>query len=389
MNYTFGGNTGRSYEDLQRMRERNEQLIAPRQKKGGIHGWGEGLSTLGRAILHKKQREQIDKMQQEGEGAWNKQYNNFINPEEPRVQVFSGDPEVRKQHEEQKKQKYVQDLLQMSQSPWANKGQRSVMNMLVAKHMGVPKIIKGADGYNYNANTGERILPNVQKEPADRKIMQDANGINRYVDNEEMVFQGVQKEPSKTTAMQNYEYGLQNPEFVDYQLAGKKAGATNVDVGVGGFNVEQSKAAGFADRMINSENILSGEYGVENAGTSKRDEIFSMLPIIGNYLVTDDYRSFEQAQRDFINAVLRRESGAVITPSEFKNSEKQYFPKFGDDIETIKQKRKNRQVTIEGMIRSSGPNYRRPEYDGGSANSPNQSSANQLSDDDLIKMYGG
>jgi len=35
---------------------------------------------------------------------------------------------------------------------------------------------------------------------------------------------------------------------------------------------------------------------------------------------------FEQAKKNFVNAVLRLESGAVISPSEFTNADKQYFP---------------------------------------------------------------
>ena len=39
-----------------------------------------------------------------------------------------------------------------------------------------------------------------------------------------------------------------------------------------------------------------------------------------------DRQKFEQAQRDWINANLRKESGAVIADSEFENAAQQYFP---------------------------------------------------------------
>lgn len=41
---------------------------------------------------------------------------------------------------------------------------------------------------------------------------------------------------------------------------------------------------------------------------------------------SDDRQQFEQAQRNFINSVLRQESGAAIADSEFENAKKQYFP---------------------------------------------------------------
>lgn len=58
---------------------------------------------------------------------------------------------------------------------------------------------------------------------------------------------------------------------------------------------------------------------------------------------------YEQAQRDFINAVLRKESGAAIGKDEFDNAIKQYFPRYGDTKEVIAQKARNRQLVIDGF----------------------------------------
>jgi hypothetical protein len=59
---------------------------------------------------------------------------------------------------------------------------------------------------------------------------------------------------------------------------------------------------------------------------------------------SDEYKQIEQAQRDFINATLRRESGAAIAPSEFENAQLQYFPQPGDTPEVVKQKQRNREM---------------------------------------------
>ena len=58
---------------------------------------------------------------------------------------------------------------------------------------------------------------------------------------------------------------------------------------------------------------------------------------------------YEQAQRDFVNAVLRKESGAAIGKDEFDNAIKQYFPRYGDTKEVIAQKARNRQLVIDGF----------------------------------------
>ena len=59
---------------------------------------------------------------------------------------------------------------------------------------------------------------------------------------------------------------------------------------------------------------------------------------------SDKFKQIEQAQRDFINAVLRRESGAVIGEQEFENARLQYFPQPGDTPKVVKQKQKNREM---------------------------------------------
>lgn len=129
----------------------------------------------------------------------------------------------------------------------------------------------------------------------------------------------------------------------------------------GKFNNEQGKAAGFTDRMLQSESILrgiDGVGGVENQGADFGQSMRSKVPGVGNYLVSQDRQKFEQAKRDFVNAQLRRESGAAISQSEFDSADKQYFPIPGDSAETIKQKAANRRAAVEAMGREAGGSYR-------------------------------
>ena len=63
----------------------------------------------------------------------------------------------------------------------------------------------------------------------------------------------------------------------------------------------------------------------------------------------DNTQRFEQYQRDFINAVLRKESGAAIGKDEFDNALIQYFPRWGDSQAVIDQKTRNRQLALEGV----------------------------------------
>lgn len=125
------------------------------------------------------------------------------------------------------------------------------------------------------------------------------------------------------------------------------------------MNADQSKNAGFADRMASS-NPLIEQYtpaALDNANV----RLDRNLPdFIANRVVSKDYQSFNQAQSDFINAQLRRESGAVISDSEFDNAAKQYFPQVGDSPQVLSQKKSNRESAFKAMQRSAGPAYKAP-----------------------------
>ena len=117
----------------------------------------------------------------------------------------------------------------------------------------------------------------------------------------------------------------------------------------------QSNAALYVDRMRESEKAIQK---FTDAALNPVARQVEKLPLVGNYMQTPEYRQFEQARRDFINAVLRRESGAVISDQEFANAEKQYFPAPGDDPATIAAKAHNRRVAIDGISRAAGPSYK-------------------------------
>jgi hypothetical protein len=69
-----------------------------------------------------------------------------------------------------------------------------------------------------------------------------------------------------------------------------------------------------------------------------------------NWTQSANQQKVEQAKRNFLNAALRKESGAVISPAEFANGDKQYFPQPGDSDAVIEQKRRNRQTAIHGTL---------------------------------------
>lgn len=127
----------------------------------------------------------------------------------------------------------------------------------------------------------------------------------------------------------------------------------------GGMTEQQSKDALFGARMQQSNSIINQ---LEKSDVSRT--LLSRAPIVGEGLsnvlpsflggANPQQQQYMQAQRDFINAVLRKESGAVIADSEFENAQKQYFPQIGDSPAVIQQKAKNRQLAVDMIINGSG-----------------------------------
>jgi hypothetical protein len=104
--------------------------------------------------------------------------------------------------------------------------------------------------------------------------------------------------------------------------------------------------------MTNAEKAIEQftESGLQPGGALARG-----VPFAGNFLQTEDYQRFDRARRDFINSVLRLESGAAIGQEEFANAERQYFPMPGDKPGVIEDKRIARHIVTEAMKISAGP----------------------------------
>lgn len=130
----------------------------------------------------------------------------------------------------------------------------------------------------------------------------------------------------------------------------------------------QGKSATFGSRAAASDQILND---LERQGVRDRGVIRSVaesVPFAGNALgsvvntlpsglggPSPQQQQVDQARRDFVNAVLRQESGAAIGQSEFDNASRQYFPQPGDSPEVIAQKAANRKLVVQGFQDNAGP----------------------------------
>jgi hypothetical protein len=138
----------------------------------------------------------------------------------------------------------------------------------------------------------------------------------------------------------------------------------------------QGNAVSFGARAVEANRIATDleKQGVTNTGVIRTvtGGVLGGAPIVGDKLEQSVRSTFnvlptylggpnpqqqqnDQARRDFVSAVLRKESGAAISASEYANEEKKYFPQLGDSDQVIKQKQNSRIKAIEGLKSQAGP----------------------------------
>lgn len=123
--------------------------------------------------------------------------------------------------------------------------------------------------------------------------------------------------------------------------------------------VDERKSAGFATRVKSSmdtigilqKQLFSGKGGVG----SWFSEISKTGGGVPSSMKSPEAQRLAQAELDFVNAVLRPESGAAISTSEFTSAEKQYFPQPGEDQATLDQKARARRMKLDNLVLQAGP----------------------------------
>jgi hypothetical protein len=154
---------------------------------------------------------------------------------------------------------------------------------------------------------------------------------------------------------------LDTGEFLPITQSGMPIGAKDKPL-----TEVQGKSTGFATRADEADKIIGsvGESGKIQPSLLK--SAAGAVPVIGggletitNFAASSAQQQVEQAQRNFVNAILRQESGAAIGKDEFSNAQKQYFPQVGDSPEVIKQKSANRQTAINALKVQAGSGIKR------------------------------
>ena len=109
--FIFGGNTGRTYEDIQRMRA-NANALKP---TGGSRNVAEGVSALGKALIGRLIERDADRAEKQGRQKYNNVFQEILS--QPRGQWDMG------------------KVAELSQSGYGSEAQRGAMATLVQQDL--------------------------------------------------------------------------------------------------------------------------------------------------------------------------------------------------------------------------------------------------------------
>ena len=114
----------------------------------------------------------------------------------------------------------------------------------------------------------------------------------------------------------------------------------------------KAKSFGFANRMYESASKIT-EYEKIFMNRSKSGQYIQDSSRTPNWMKDKEQQAFEVYRENFITAVLRQESGAAISPTEFEKENKKYFPQPGDSEETVRIKQRARDTAIKAMYNNA------------------------------------
>ena len=120
---------------------------------------------------------------------------------------------------------------------------------------------------------------------------------------------------------------------------------------------------------------LNEQTGLTEPGynPANRDDSFvSAIPLFGNAWSSEEKQLATQAQRQWVRAKLRLESGAAIGEKEMENEISTFFPEYGEGEAVIKQKKKSREAAERAMLMGAGPGYQPPPLPGDEESSSDQ-----------------
>jgi hypothetical protein len=223
----------------------------------------------------------------------------------------------------------------------------------------------GPDGRFYAEDVAQPTAP-------ERGVVVGGNVVDPITG--KIIYQGEIKTPDPQSAIAKLEADRRANLINDEQYkAGLQAlaptGMTIESDGAGGFRMVQGAGvgaggkpategqlagAGYLQRMTAAESILRRIETQDNVVAIPIEKTLLLGTKLEGYALNPTEQQVAQAQRDWVRAKLRKESGAVIGPEEMAAEIQTYFPLPGESQGTIAQKAEARRRAERQMQIGSG-----------------------------------
>jgi hypothetical protein len=113
---------------------------------------------------------------------------------------------------------------------------------------------------------------------------------------------------------------------------------------------QQRKALSYFNRGKEAQDIATSL----EEGQKISPSAIKYTPGLANFVLSDSNQAYQQAQRAFTEARLRKESGAAVPTEEYRNDALTYFAQPGDSAATLAQKRAARNAVLAGIAFEAG-----------------------------------
>lgn len=121
------------------------------------------------------------------------------------------------------------------------------------------------------------------------------------------------------------------------------------------MNTTQGQVFGYATRAAEANRIINQFEGQGTRGLMRATQIFP--DSVEGYLQGPEFEQYLNAERNYLAAVLRRDTGATITDQEFRLYRPMFFPMPGDSDEVVAQKRQMREQAMRALAAGTGPGF--------------------------------
>lgn len=147
------------------------------------------------------------------------------------------------------------------------------------------------------------------------------------------------------------------PEYAEFMRSGGQSTGMALSVGSDG-TVQFSQGGGKLTEANSKDTVYATRASgalpeidrLEQSLLSFGEYAAGAIPMgLGNYLQSEDYQVANNAGKEFLASILRKDTGAAVTPSEEKLYGDIFLPRPGDKPATLARKRQARALALEAI----------------------------------------